>query len=147
MKKLGFLFIAAIFIMGNCSRKNIKVIESSFDNGQPKVVTFYDKFNGEKKKTKQITYYQNGQKKMEGTFEKGKRHGQWTSYYKNGTVWSEVIYKEGKANGIKKTFYKNGDLYYKGQLKNGKRIGKWVFYDTKGGKTVIDYDKRNEFDN
>lgn len=147
MKKLVFIFLAATFIMGNCSRKNIKVINSSFDNGQPKTVSFYDKLNGEKIKTKQITYYKSGQKKMEGTYKDGVRHGQWISYYKNGEKWSQVNYKNGKANGIKKTFYKNGDLYYKGELKNGERVGKWIFFDTKGGKTVIDYDKRNEFYN
>lgn len=134
--------LAATFIMSNCSRKNIKVIESSFENGEPKVVTFYDKLNGDKVKTRQIQYYKNGQKKMEGSFKDGHRHGEWISYYKNGNVWSRAHYKNGKLNGLKKSYYENGELHYKGELKNGERVGKWTFYEANGNTKVIDYDKR-----
>lgn len=142
MKKLLFLFIALPFITAYCGPRTTKVIESSFDNGQPKIVTIYEKMNGEEQKKKQLEYYQSGQKKMEGSFKNGKRYGLWISYYKNGRVWSKLHYKDGKANGIKKVYYENGDLHYKGELKDGKRVGKWTFYDINGNASEIDYDKR-----
>ncbi|MCF8231776.1 MAG: hypothetical protein K9J27_06250 [Bacteroidales bacterium] len=142
MKKLPFLFIALLFGTVYCGPKTIKVIESSFKNGQPQVVTFYEKINGEKQKKKQIQYYQTGQKKMEGPYKNGKRHGQWISYYKNGRVWTKIHYIEGKANGIKKVYYENGELHYKGELKNGERTGKWTFYDVNGKASIINYNNR-----
>lgn len=142
MKNLVFLFIALLFSTAYCGPKTIKVIESSFDNGQPQVVTFYEKMDGEKQKKKQIQYYQTGQKKVEGSFKNGKRRGQWISYYKNGQVWTKIRYEKGKANGTKKAYYENGELHYKGELKNGERIGKWTFYDINGDTSMINYNKR-----
>lgn len=142
MKKLVFLFIASIFLMGNCSKKNIRVVDSTYEDGQPKIVYFYKKLNGDREKVKRVEYHQNGQVKMEGHYKNGERNGSWTSYYKNGNVWSKATYKNGKANGVKKVFYENGDIYYQGRLENGERTGKWTFYDKEGKTTVIDYDKR-----
>ena len=54
-----------------------------------------------------IAYYDNGNKKEEGTFKSGEKHGKWFNWYNDGTKKSEGSYKEGLMNGKWIFFYEN----------------------------------------
>jgi len=40
-------------------------------------------------------WYENGQKKEEGTYKNGEKDGLWTEWYENGQKGREEIYKDG----------------------------------------------------
>ena len=54
-------------------------------------------FNG-----KAISFYKNGNKRVEAEFKKDKRNGKWIFYNNDGTKDSEVIYKNGMKIKFKK---------------------------------------------
>ena len=101
--------------------------------------------------------YNNGNKKLEGSYKNGKKNGKWTVWYENGQKWSEINYKNGKLdelwtqwneNGQKKTetTYKDGEIrlatkwYANGQkhseetYRDGKEDGKWTYWYDNGKK-------------
>lgn len=79
-----------------------------------------------------IEYYENGNKKTEGTLVNGKRQGKWLSYYPNGYKWSEVHFYKGVKQGPTQNYYENGMMRYQGSYSNDERSGIWLFYDEDG---------------
>ncbi|MFZ5552531.1 MAG: toxin-antitoxin system YwqK family antitoxin [Bacteroidota bacterium] len=79
--------------------------------------------------------YPDGQLKMKGEMVQGKRHGEWVSYYENGMKWSEDTYNLGARDGKCVSFYKNGQVRYIGYYTNNVKSGKWSFYDEQGNLT------------
>lgn len=135
------LFIFAFF---GCSQQSITEVEATYGNGSPKTVRTYIENNGEKVLQNEKSFYKTGELKMEGAYKNNKRSGKWVSYYKDGTKWAEATYVDGKEQGMKTVYYKNGKVYYQGKMEAGERVGVWTFYDVEGGKTTIDYDKKND---
>ena len=129
MKKILFVTLIMALAFG-CAPK--KVVESTYENGNPKVVKYYNKKKGELQLDKEIIYYENKTRKMEGTFKEEKREGIWKAWYDNGSLWSEGEYKGGKRNGIGIAYHPNGKKYIEGKYLDDIRIGKWTFYDTTG---------------
>ena len=129
-----FVIIAAHYLLTSCSSSpEIKVVEETWAPGQEKIVRFYKEKGDQKVLTKEILYYQNGQKEMEGTFNKaGERHGEWKYWYDNGNMWSEGEFKNGLSHGYRKVYHPNGKLYYEGKYKNDEPVGVWKFYDEEG---------------
>lgn len=126
-----FLFLLSVLI--SCSSgPEIRVVEQSWPSGREKIVKFYVEKGNQKELVKEIRYYQNGRKEIEGRYKNGKRHGKWTYWYDNGNVWSEGEYKNGKSHGYRKVYHPNGKLFYEGNYKNDKPVGAWKFYDEKG---------------
>lgn len=79
-----------------------------------------------------VLRYPNGNKKLVGRYEEGKREGVWSSWYEDGQLKSEAKYRNGKRHGFSKTWYPNGQLRYKGRYHHGERSGEWTFYDREG---------------
>ena len=79
--------------------------------------------------------YPNGQLQMKGEILQGKRHGAWTSYYENGLKWSEDTYNLGARDGKCVSFYDNGQVRYIGYYTNNVKSSKWDFYDEQGNLT------------
>jgi hypothetical protein len=48
---------------------------------------------------KYVSYYEFGQKMVEGFYKKGKEDGKWISYHRNGQKNRECFWKDGQENG------------------------------------------------
>ena len=128
MKRV-FLYLAAVLLLGSCSPRLTEKVESSFPNGQAKVVRYYDKNNN---CLKEIEYYETGQVKMEGAMQDGKREGEWKAYLRDGRPWSIDTFKDGELEGPSTVYWENGNLRWEGNFKAGVHCGNWKFYDEQG---------------
>ncbi|MGM0613570.1 MAG: toxin-antitoxin system YwqK family antitoxin [Bacteroidota bacterium] len=148
-RKYFFLIFTGLFLFFSCQdtsrtgdKNTEKEVVEKHEDGSPKKVKL---LNEEGDTVKEIRYYKNGQKEMEGPLEQSKRNGTWKAYYKDGTVWSSSKYKHGKQHGPYTTYYSNGHIRYKGQMHMDERTGKWTFYNREGDVIKeIDYDKQKE---
>ncbi|MEZ5084485.1 MAG: hypothetical protein R2750_13730 [Bacteroidales bacterium] len=142
MKQL-IIFLLTLLFMVSCSEpKLFESIESTHEDGTPKIVKFY---KDESKETlvKETRYWENGHKSMEGTYKNGNRDGKWTAWYIDGTIWSSGEYTDGIENGLKVVYHNTGQKYYEGEIKDDKRIGTWKFWDKDGAFVKeIDYNKK-----
>lgn len=129
MKKILFIALIAGLSFG-CSEK--KVVEATYENGNPRVEKYYKKKGSELILQREVVYYENQQKKMEGEFKDLQRDGHWKAWYENGILWSEGEYKEGKRNGLGIAYHENGKKYIEGMYRDDTRVGIWKFYDTTG---------------
>lgn len=131
MKKI-LLFVAITILAVGCGKK--KIIESTYENGNPKVVKYYHKDGETLVLDREVVFYENKTHKMEGTYKNNQRDGQWKAWYEDGTLWSEGEYKDGKREGIGIAYHENGKKYIEGMYKADMRVGLWQFYDTLGVK-------------
>jgi len=132
MRKILLITILASIAFG-CAQK--KVVEATYENGNPKIVRYYHKKAGKLVLDRELVYYDNKQVKMDGEFRNELRDGQWKAWYKNGTIWSEGEYKGGRRNGIGIAYHENGKKYIEGMYRDDVRVGTWRFYDTTGVMT------------
>ena len=90
-----------------------------------------------------LTFYDNGKMKFQGFMKNGKRDGLWRSFYENGAKWSETTFDQGKKTGRTTTWYENSQMRYDGFYTNDVESGKWTFWDENGKQTQTkDYDKK-----
>jgi len=129
MKKILLLSLLVAIAFG-CGPK--KVVESTYPNGNPRVVKYYHKNGKDLILEKEVVFYENKQKKMEGAYKDTKRDGHWQAWYQNGQVWSEGDYKDGKRNGMGTAYHENGKKYIEGMYRDDMRVGMWHFYDSIG---------------
>jgi antitoxin component YwqK of YwqJK toxin-antitoxin module len=129
MARILLLTLLVIITFG-CSRK--KVVESTYENGNPKIVKYYHKKGVNLLLDREVVFYENKQKKIEGEYKDELRTGQWKAWYENGTIWSEGDYKDGKRNGNGTFYHENGKKYIEGLYRDDIRVGAWRFYDTTG---------------
>ena len=129
MKRLLLITLLAILTFG-CSHK--KVVEATYENGNPRIVRYYHKKAGKLMVEREIVYYPNKQVKMDGNFKNEEREGTWKAWYENGILWSEGEYKAGKRNGPGIAYHPNGKKYIEGMYRDDARVGAWKFYDTTG---------------
>ena len=66
-------------------------------------------------------WYENGQKKSEGSSTHGVKNGTWTWWYEYGQKSSERTWDE-KEDGLLTYFYENGQKYLEKTYKDGKEI-------------------------
>ena len=92
-----------------------------FENGEKKNEgTFKDgKENGLHK-----WWYENGHKSEERTYKNGIKDGLWTKWYNNGQKGIEETYKDGELNGLETHWYENGQKSSEKTYKDGKFISK-----------------------
>ena len=85
----------------------------------------------------EVEFYENGQLKfVENKNEDGKRDGLWTSWYENGQKQLEGTYKNGKEDGLFITWYENGERRSEGTWKGGKFDGLWISWYENGQKRL-----------
>lgn len=117
------------------------MVESKYENGNPKVVKYYHKKGGKLILDREVMYYENKHKRLEGEYNNQQRDGLWKAWYENGTLWSEGEYKDGKRNGGAISYHPNGGKYIEGKYLDDIRVGAWRFYDTTGVMTKeVDFD-------
>lgn len=142
MKKLVIALLPLIILAG-CHFGTHKEVEQKYPDGSPKVEKYYTYNNGKKELTKEVQYFENRQRKMEGEFLHNKRNGKWTAWFKNGKIWSEGSFKDDLSDGLRKVYYENGQKHMIGNYKLDQKVGKWQFYN-EDGKLLkeTDFDKK-----
>ena len=66
-------------------------------------------------------WFENGEKKINGIYSEGLKHGIWTSWFPDGIKESMVTYNKGNMEGVFIFYYNNGNkksegvVSYKGQ--------------------------------
>ncbi len=78
--------------------------------------------------------YENGQKKVEGTFKDGKENGKRAAWFENGQKEGEATWKDGKQDGKRTEWYENGQKQEEATFKDGKPDGKRTFWYESGQK-------------
>jgi antitoxin component YwqK of YwqJK toxin-antitoxin module len=111
--------------------ENSEVI-SSFSDGKPKAIKIFDEINGQKICVREIQFYKNGVKSMEGPITDGLRNGEWISWYDDGSVWSKGTFKNNLRDGRGIVYYRNGKIQIDGYYEKGERTGRWKSFDEEG---------------
>ena len=105
---------------------------------------------------KYISYYENGQIKEKGNYQKGNKTGLWKQWHLNGQIassgkhegWKKVgpwklwydngqlkdstHYTDGKAIGASKKWHQNGNLLSSGNYSKDKKEGIWKYWHDNG---------------
>jgi len=79
-------------------------------------------------------WYENGQKRQEGTAKDGEKDGLWTEWHKNGQKEYEVTYKYGEFDGLFSEWYENGQKRMERPFKDGQTDGLWTWWHKNGQK-------------
>jgi antitoxin component YwqK of YwqJK toxin-antitoxin module len=79
-----------------------------------------------------IFYYDTGEKRSEGKYEKGMKQGPWKHYYKNGKLEQDGNYRDDLANGSWKWYYSSGLVHREEFYKRGREDGMSVELDSLG---------------
>jgi antitoxin component YwqK of YwqJK toxin-antitoxin module len=132
MKTRIFLFAILSVLLVACTSRIVQETVESYADGSAKAVRFYKEDGRNRTLIKEILYYPNHQKYMEGEYKDGKREGKWTSWNQNGNKWSEGNFKNGLDDGLRVIYHENGKKFIEGYYKDGIKTGVWRFYDDKG---------------
>ena len=131
-----------ILLLAGCmiSCNNKPVVEQKTSEEKQKVEKYYNADHTEV--IKEIKYYKNGQKEVEGGYKNKQRDGLWTYWFENGKKWSEGTFNEGVEEGLRSVYYENGTKRHEGMYLHGKETGIWKFWDENGVLIKqIDYSK------
>jgi antitoxin component YwqK of YwqJK toxin-antitoxin module len=135
--------LIAFVALASCKHQVTKVVEQRYPDGSPHLERHYKGEGVKKELVKEVLYWPNSKKKIEGAYKDSLRDGQWMAWFENGNKWSEGNYIKGVEDGAKNVWYESGQLFYSGKFKNGKKVGVWKIYDEKGKLAQeIDYDKK-----
>ena len=77
-----------------------------------------------------------GQKKC--GFVNGLQEGNCLFFYENGQKKWDQQWKKGKLDGDYLAYFENGKLKAQGSYKKGLKVGEWNYYDDKGLKTGVE---------
>ena len=127
--------LISFIITGVCFGQIHEFAEEFYKNGIPKVTNTYKESREKLELVKQVSWYDNGQKKKEETYKVGGKNGKWTEWHWNGQKRSETTYKDGKLNGLWKEWFDNGQQRTIGTFKVSLRIGKWTEWFDNGQKS------------
>lgn len=140
MKKT-FLFVIAAILIHACSPEIEKVVVQTYPDGKVELEQYFMFKDRDSILVKEIGYYPDGLKRIEGGYVEGKREGRWTYWFDNGNKWSEAHYKADTRDGKSTVWHENGRKYFEGTYRNGERTGKWRFWDDAGNlMKEVDYD-------
>ena len=103
-----------------------------YDSGQLRAEGNYDKDN---KTGRWKFYFLNGETEQEGVYRNGKPDGPWRWYYDTGALLREEYYFNGLLDGEMVEYNENGDIITKGSYIEGKEEGGWTF---RTGKTLVE---------
>lgn len=133
-RKLLLWVFTALFAFA-CGNDFEKQVVSTYPDDSPRVVQYFKWVGNSRVVKKEVRYFSNGEKELEGPLKNGKKHGVWTQWYRSGEKWTETTYKQGKRNGKMTEWYKSGEISYIARYKDGVPHGEWIFYDGVGNKT------------
>jgi len=93
-----------------------------------------------------VSYYCNGQKKNEETFNQGLGHGTWRYWYEDGSRAQEVRYVNNVFDGLEIEWFENGQKKSEVTWSKGALHGVWVTWYPNGqkeGEVVYTQGKKN----
>lgn len=77
-------------------------------------------------------WYENGQPKMQGQYEKDHRVGKFTWWHTNGGRKLEAGYEKGQKSGMWTWWHENGMKSIQGEYEADKAVGVWTWWDEDG---------------
>lgn len=77
-------------------------------------------------------------------FKDGLQEGTCIQFYDNGKKKEEVVWKKGKLNGDAIFYHENGNISAKGKFKNSFKIDEWLYFDDKNVKISQEIFKNGE---
>jgi len=82
--------------------------------------------------------YNNGQPKLNGQYEDGKRTGKWEYWYSSGSRMLTEEYERGELQGRFTMWYTNNAKRVEGDFRHNKQVNEWIYYKPDGSilKTV-----------
>ena len=80
------------------------------------------------------SWFENGNKHTETSFNEGIKEGVWTVYFENGLPEKIGSILNGKDDGQYKEYYETGQLKYDYTYQNGSKEGVWKSWYADGGK-------------
>lgn len=127
-------FIGLLALVVACGEDLEREVVSTYPDKSPQVVHYFKWIGNGKEVKKEVRYFRNGEKELEGPIKSGEKHGIWTQWYPSGEKWTETKYKKGKRYGKMIEWYKSGEVNYIAHYKNDVPHGEWIFYDGEGNK-------------
>lgn len=131
---LSILISVLIFISYSCDSQLEKEVESTWPDGSPQKVVYYEIRKGEKVKVREERFYESGNKEMVGGFDGIKKEGEWIYWFEDGRKWSRANYSNDIKEGNATVWRDNGNKNYEGGYATGKPHGSWIFYDVDGSR-------------
>ena len=117
MKRLLLIVLPLLLIVG-CSKEPINKNSLVDRNGVKYQQDSQKPYSGEI-----FDLYDNGNKKIEGSYKDGKEDGLWTEWYENGQKEEEVTFKDGELDGLITKWYENGQKEEEATFKDGELDG------------------------
>ena len=90
-------------------------------------------------------FYKDGNKRFEGSYLKGSKHGIWKEWSESGYLVLQSHYFKDKLNGEWTTFRSNGTKLWAGNYINGLEDGLWVAWYENGQKKSEGVKKEGKF--
>ncbi len=100
-----------------------------------------------KRHGKWVLWYRNGQKQLEGAYEKGEKTGNWEKWAENGVKVTQGEFAFGKMHGLWTDWHGNGCKALESRWFYGKRDGKWSYWRPDGSlEKKVDFEHSMEED-
>ena len=125
------IILVALFTVVSCTTTT-EEIEQTWDTGNPKKVLTYEGEGEDQIVVAQKEYHADGQLKIEGSFDDGKRNGVWKAYFEDGQVQSQYTYKAGMRDGKCIVYHPSGQVYFEGQWEKDQKVGVWTYFNEDG---------------
>ena len=133
MIKRILILVFPFVILISCSGNKLKEeIVDKYQSGAPKKIEYYRISGSNKELAKEVRFYENGEKSMEGEFLNGNKNGHWTTWFENGNKQSEGYFKDGFREGAGPVWNEDGSRLYEGYYKHNKADSIWTFYKAGG---------------
>ncbi len=120
--------------MCSCNEKLEQEIDSTWPDGKPQKVFYYENVKGVREKVREERFYENGNKEMVGGYHGIKKEGDWIYWFQDGRKWSQASYKNDIKEGKATVWREDGNKNYEGAYATGKPHGTWIFYDIDGSR-------------
>ena len=113
-----FLIIVTLpLLLGGCGEKPVHPSKLVKRQGIIYLVDSEKPFTG-----KSLALHDNGQKKSEENYKRGKPDGVFITWYENGRKEMESNWKDGQMNGLQRGWHENGQKATEGLIKDGKPV-------------------------
>ncbi len=90
------------------------------------------------------TYYPNGKKTEETTYQNGTKEGLNNYYSYEGILLKKLLYKDDKLHGSASYYNSQGKILHEGSYKNGRKDGLWKNYED--GKLISEESFPKKYD-
>lgn len=115
---------------------NTTRVITHFDNGDKKVETTFEYTREGTIKTYN-EWFENGNKRLEQHMKNGQWHRSYREWFETGGLAIETQYKEGKEDGVHRDYYENGNIRMEIEIQDGKKNGRMTFWNDQGLKQWV----------